>query len=523
MRWILVVAAVLVLGIGGGSLTAVLTSGGDDVASPADPATSTGPSAPATPADPGQGDTAPVPAGLEAFYGQQLEWTDCGDSECSELTVPVDYGQPDGDTVDLHLERVPARDQGARVGSLVVNPGGPGAPGSTMTDSADYFFGDALLDRLDVVAFDPRGTGESDPVDCLSDEELDAFLAADPSPDDPGEVEELTAMQEGFFDGCVERSDGLVGHVSTVESARDMDVLRSALDEPTLRYLGFSYGTTLGSTYAQLFPGNVGPFVLDGATDPTLGFEQDALSQAAGFQTALDAYVDDCLTGDCFLGDSREEALTTIEDLLDDIDDSPLPTSSGRDLQIGNAFYGIVYPLYSRDSWTYLDQGLEEALAGSGDTLLLLADLYASRNPDGSYADNSLEAFIAISCLDDPSVVDPAEVPAEVPAFEDASQTFGETFAWGLVGCYGIDVEASEPTPTITAEGAAPIIVIGTTRDPATPYEEAVALAAQLDSGVLVTRDGDGHTGYNKGNACVDDAVETYLLGGDAPGSDLDC
>ena len=514
------VVVVLVLGVGGGVVAALVVAGADD-----DSSTSSGSSgsrdsserAPVTPAG-------PVPEGLDRFYTQQLAWQDCGADECAALEVPVDYQEPDGDVVKLKVERTLARDEAERVGSVVVNPGGPGAPGTTMASNATGYFRSQLLDRVDIVAFDPRGTGDSDPVDCLSDAELDEFVAQDPSPDDQAEGEEVVANQDAFFAGCVASSDALVGHVSTVEAARDMDVLRSVLGEEKLSYLGFSYGTTLGSTYASLFPANVGRFVLDGATDPTLDFRDNALSQAAGFQTALDAYVDNCVDeGDCFLGADRAAGLARIDQLLDDIDASPLPTNGDRELTVGNAFYGLVTPLYSRDSWSYLDQGLQEAIDGRGDTLLQLSDLYGSRNRSGGYDDNSLEAILAINCLDDPESIEAADVPAEYPAFEKASPTFGRLFAWGLTGCHGIKVKAAEKPPVIKAEGAAPIVVVGTTRDPATPYEEAVALADQLDSGVLLTRDGDGHTGYNKGNDCIDEAVEGYLLDGDVPADQTTC
>lgn len=527
----LVVVLVLVLGIGGGTAAALLIDTDDDTTSSAGGGTSSSdPSPDVTPSGPPSstgGDPGPVnvPEGLGQFYDQTLDWTSCDDeNECAALTVPVDYGDPTGETVDLKLERRPATDQAAKVGSLVVNPGGPGAPGTALVKPPIYAFGDPILERYDVVAFDPRGTGESDPIDCVSDADLDTFLAEDPSPDDAAEGEALVQEQDDFFAGCVDSSDALIGHVSTVEAARDMDVLRGALREEKLAYLGFSYGTTLGGVYAELFAKNVGRFVLDGATDPTLDFRENSLSQARGFQTALDAYVDDCIDGgDCFLGDSRDEALGAITDLLDSIDASPLSTSSDRDLTVGNAVYGIITPLYSKENWPLLDQGLEEALDGNGDTLLLLSDFYASRNTSGGYDDNSLEANLAINCLDDPTTLEPADIPAEYPAFEEASPTFGRIFAWFLIGCHGIQVEASEPTPTITGKGADPILVLGTTRDPATPYEEAVALASQLDSGVLISRDGDGHTAYNKGNSCVDDAVEGYLLDGTVPEDGLEC
>ena len=460
---------------------------------------------------------------LARFYEQELVWTSCGSNECSTLEVPVDYGDPTGDTVQLALERAPARNQDDKVGSLVVNPGGPGAPGTDMATNADGYFRPQLLERVDIVAFDPRGTGDSDPVDCLSDDDLDAYIAQDPTPDSAAEGREYTDEQDAFFQGCVDNSDDLVGHVSTVEAARDMDVLRAALDEPTLRYLGFSYGTTLGATYAELFPAKVGPFVLDGAIDQTLDFRQNAISQAAGFERALRSYVQNCLEGDCFLGDSMPEALGTITDLLDSIEQKPLPTDEERDLQIGNAFYGLVLPLYSEANWPALDQGLQEALDGDGSTMLLLSDSYGGREPGGGYADNSLEAIYAINCLDDPAFIEPNQVPDEIPAFEKASPTFGEVFAWGLIGCHGLQVQPSEPTPKIDANGAAPILVVGTTRDPATPYEEAVALADQLESGVLLTRDGDGHTAYNKGNSCIDEAIEGLLLDGTVPADDTEC
>ena len=519
------VAVVSVLALVLVALVVVLaTRGGDDTG---EPEAADGGSTPSGAVDPSVTE-APTSA-LQSFYSQSIGWSACsgddGDAglDCATLTVPVDYDDPTGDTIDLNLQRRPAT--GDSIGSLVVNPGGPGAPGTSMTESADLFFGEPLLDSLDIVAFDPRGTGESDPVDCLSDADLDAYIAQDPTPDTPAEIREFASEGERFFAGCVDNSDELVGHVSTVEAARDMDVLRAALGEARLRYLGFSYGTTLGSTYAQLFPEEVGPFVLDGAVDPTLDFRENALSQAGGFETAITAYVQSCLDdAPCFLGDTVEAAKATITDLFAAVEEQPLTTQTGRDLEIGNAVYGVVAPLYNQDNWTYLDQGLQAALDGDGTVLQLLSDSYTSRSPVGNgYTDNSFEAFPAISCLDDPASIPAADVPDEFPAFEKVSPTFGDFFAWGLAGCDGIRVEASEPSPTITAEGAAPIVVIGTTRDPATPYEEAVALADQLDSGVLVSRDGDGHTGYNKGNACVDDAVEGYLIDGDVPDDGLEC
>jgi hypothetical protein len=249
-----------------------------------------------------------------------------------------------------------------------------------------------------------------------------------------------------------------------------------------------------------------------------------ALDQAAGFETALRAYVQNCLdsTDSCFLGDSVDEGLDTITGLLAEIEEEPLPAGD-RELTVGNAFYGIITPLYNRDYWFLLSTALTSALEGKGTALMQLADAYASRNPDGTYADNSVEANYAINCLDDPTSVSFAKVPSLFDAFEEASPTFGRVFAWGMVGCRGVAVTSSEEPLVVRAEGAAPILVLGTTRDPATPLKWARALAGQLDSGVLVERDGDGHTAYNSGNECVDGIVEDYLVDGDVPPDGTTC
>ncbi|MBD3915553.1 alpha/beta fold hydrolase [Nocardioides hwasunensis] len=469
--------------------------------------------------------TQPPEPDLADLYAQRIDWQPCesnADHDCGFLTVPVDYADPTGDTIDLALLRVPA--SGARLGSMVVNPGGPGAPGTTYAQAAARVFREPLRQAYDIVGFDPRGTGRSAPVDCLSDEQLDAYLAGDPSPDTPDEVADYKAGVLSFGPDCVANSGPLIGHVTTIEAARDVDVLRSALGEETLTYFGASYGTKLGATYAELFPERVGRFVLDGAVDISLDAKSLALEQAAGFETALRAYVQNCLdsTDNCFLGDTVDEGLTTISDLLASIDDEPLPAGD-RELTVGNAFYGVITPLYNRDYWFLLSTALTSALDGKGSALMQLADAYASRTPSGAYADNSIEANYAINCLDDPSSVSFARVPSLVAEFEEASPTFGDVFAWGMTGCRGVEVTSSEAPLDIRGEGAAPILVLGTTRDPATPLKWAEALSAQLDSGVLVERDGDGHTAYNAGNDCIDTTVEDYLLDGTVPDDGTTC
>lgn len=515
MRRLTAVVLVLLL-VGGGlgfAVAQLWRLGGDDPDSSSRPG-------PPPPSEPGADQ--PPARSLTAVYAQELTWEPCDENECARLEVPLDYARPRGRTIELSVLRVPAR--GQRRAPLVVNPGGPGAPGTSYAAAAGQVFRAPVLESFDIVGFDPRGTGTSAPVDCLSDAELERYLAVDPSPDDATEQRALIGTFRQRGRGCVEDDAALAAHVSTVEAARDMDVLRAALGRRTLDYFGASYGTKLGATYAELFPGQVGAFVLDGAVDVSLSSRDLGLAQARGFETALRAYVENCVEAvdSCFLGDSVEEGLSRIAEFLDEVDAAPLPTSSSRRLTVGNAFYGIVAPLYVRDYWFALSAALRAGFDGNGSALLGLSDLYSSRGPDG-YTDNSSEAFPAISCLDDPYAIPASQVPDELPAFREASPTFGDVFAWGLAGCLGQVAEATEPPPTIDGSGAPPIVVIGTTRDPATPYEWAEALAAQLDSGVLVSRDGDGHTGYNAGNACVDRAVEAFLLKGTVPEDGLTC
>ena len=520
MRRALVVLVViaLLLGVGGVAVLVALDPGGDT----SGPAPRT--DVPTTVPEPAA--TEPPAPGLAPFYSQTLAWSVCPDDDalCATLTVPLDYRHPGGETIDLAVLKVPAEDPGRRIGSLVVNPGGPGAPGTDYAASAAAVFRDPLLEVYDIVGFDPRGTGDSAPVDCLTDDQLDDYIATDPDPDTPAEVAEYEGWVQTFGEGCAERSGRLAAHVTTIEAARDMDVLRAALGESTMTYFGASYGTKLGATYADLFPDKVGRLVLDGAVDLSISSRELSLEQAAGFETALRAYVSNCVeqTDGCFLGDTVDAGLQRIRQFIDDVDAHPLRGSGDRDLDVGNAFYGIVLPLYSRDYWTILSQALRLGFQGDGSALLQLADLYNSRGPDG-YRDNASEAIYAINCLDDPYAISPDQVPANLPDFEAASPTFGSVFAWGLTTCGGIQVHSTEKPRTVRAAGAAPIVVVGTTRDPATPYDWAVHLAEQLESGVLVSRDGDGHTGYNSGNDCVDGAVEDYLVDGTVPEDGLSC
>ncbi|HET6562937.1 MAG TPA: alpha/beta hydrolase [Marmoricola sp.] len=465
-----------------------------------------------------------TPAKLERFYEQEIRWRECrATMECAEMQVPLDYAEPGGDRVTLALLRVPATHADHRIGSLVVNPGGPGASGVEYAARADVYFGNELRAAFDIVGFDPRGVGASTPVDCVTDAQLDTFIASDPGPETLPEARMSDALMRDFGNGCLELSGDLARHMSTEEAARDIDVLRAVLGQERLAFFGASYGTFLGATYADLFPERVGRMVLDGAVDPSLGSVQQALIQAQGFEVALRAYVEHCVEeDDCYLGGSADEGMRTIQELLERVDAQPIPGDSERALTRGWATLGIWAPLYAEQNWHLLDTALSQALDGNGRALLALADAYVSRGPEG-YVDNSVEALHAVNCLDRDDAITSKQALRLVPSFLEASPTFGRTFAFGLSSCHSWPVHTGKGPVELTAPGAAPILVVGTSRDPATPLAWAEALASTLSSGVLVRRDGDGHTGYGSGNDCVDEAVEKYLVSGDVPDGDVDC
>jgi pimeloyl-ACP methyl ester carboxylesterase len=326
-----------------------------------------------------------------------------------------------------------------------------------------------------------------------------------------------------FTTGCQRASGSLLAHVSTVEAARDMDILRALVGDEQINFLGASYGTYLGATYAELFSRRVGRMVLDGAVDPSVDPEQMALVQAASFQTALRAYVSDCVQqSGCPLGTDVDAGLARVSSFFEQVDAAPIAGDGKRQLTQGYAVLGVWLPLYEKSYWPILSNALAAAFQGEGAQLLQLADYYTNRGVSG-FTDNSNEAIYAVNCLDHPQRATVASVQRSIPRFLQASPVFGRTFAWGALACSRWPVEAAEPSPPIDGAGAAPIVVIGTTRDPATPYEWAVELADQLQSGVLLSRDGDGHTGYHVGNSCIDEVVESYLVDGTVPADGKEC
>ena len=466
----------------------------------------------------------PVKVALRPFYDQLIDWSSCGDFECGTAQVPLDYADPDAGSIELVLKRAPPTGADP-IGSLLINPGGPGASGVDLVARAVTMFGKDVLAAYDVVGFDPRGVAGSNPVTCFDDAANDAFLSQDFDFATDAGIAEAKAAYAARSAACAANTGPLLGHVDTASSARDMDVLRAALGDTKLTYLGYSYGTALGATYAGLFPDKVGRMVLDGALDPTLSSADYGLGQAAGVEGALRAYVTSCRTGaNCPLTGTVDDGLAQIENLLDGARRSPLPTASARVLTSTLAYNGILATLYDDASWKFLTQALTEAIHGNdGSVLLHLADSYNKRDKSGTYTTNSNEAFTAINCLDSVSSADPAVMRAEAAALEAVAPTVGYFFGYHGMICADWPYPPTGVAGVITANGAAPIVVIGTTNDPATPYAWAENLAKDLASGVLLTYDGDGHTAYGRSNECILNAVDTYLVTGTPPADGTHC
>jgi pimeloyl-ACP methyl ester carboxylesterase len=463
-----------------------------------------------------------APKDLERFYTQDLEWDDCEQAKCTSIKVPLEYEKPDGKTLSLRVHVLPSRGDGGR--SLFFNPGGPGAAAIPYADFMASQFGRDVRSRFDLVFVDPRGVGESSPLDCLSDRDLDAALASDPTPDDGAEITAYRRNSADFGAGCRRKSGDLSAHVSTEEAARDFDIVRGLLGATTFDWFGASYGSQLGATYASLFPTNVGRMVLDGGVDTSLTAPELARGQSEGFGRAMRAYIKDCLRAkDCPLGPDVATAEGKLSDLLQAADATPLRTGASRLLTEGLMEIGLSFPLYAESLWPQLTGALKSAFKGDGSGLLRLSDLYTERLADGNYASNLLEAFPAVNCLDFDDRGTPEDVEKALPHFERANPVFGRSDAWGMLGCADWPIRATHPQIDIDANGSKPIIVLGTTRDPATPYEWSEALAGQLRTGVLVTREGDGHTAYGSGNKCIDEVVDDYLVEGKVPKDGTTC
>ncbi|MFF9128787.1 alpha/beta hydrolase [Streptomyces sp. NPDC014776] len=481
----------------------------------------------------------------EDLTDQKLSWKDCpapsqaegggnapsplpngGQWQCATMKAPLDWSKPKGDTIGIALIR--ARTSGPadrRIGSLIFNFGGPGGSGVTTLPAFGQDYA-ALRTRFDLVSFDPRGVGRSAPVKCENDQQLDAYFQQDATPDDTAERTTYLTNTRDFNAACEDHSGRVLPHVRTTDAARDMDLMRQVLGDDKLYYFGISYGTELGGVYAHLFPRHVGRAVFDAVVDPTQNAEQGALGQAKGFQLALDNFAKDCTSKveECPIGATPQEVENRIAALLHDLDRKPIPGIFPRQLTQTAATNGIAQALYSKDFWEYLTEGLQEAYSGNGRILMALSDSMNGRNENGEYS-NITAANIAINCADDKPRYDAAYVQGKLPEFRAASPLFGDFLAWGMVSCTDWAVPGAADHPDVSAPGAAPILVVGNTGDPATPYEGARKMVDALGKGVGVelTYKGQGHGAYDSKNKCVQSAVNGYLLEGKVPPAGTVC
>ncbi|MFE6484904.1 alpha/beta hydrolase [Streptomyces sp. NPDC057757] len=480
----------------------------------------------------------PAPSVMQGTDEQPQPFEDGTAWQCATMRAPLDYADPEGEKISLALIRARAEPaatkKGApprRLGSLVFNFGGPGGSGvATLPQYAQDY--PHLHERYDLVSFDPRGVGDSEGVRCLDDKALQSWFATDSSPDDAAEARRYRQGWRDFARACAKNSATVLPHVDTVSAARDMDLMRQVLGDRRLNYLGISYGSELGAVYAHLFPRRVGRTVLDAVVDPTQDDGAGALGQAHGFQLALENFMKECAEArDCPTGSGAEarkdpaEGTRKITALLQRIDRKPLRTDDGSTLTQAEATTGIMAALYSKGTWGFLKVGLADAMTkGDGEWLQLMSDGYYSRDDHGRYS-NLHAANTAVLCADSSDRYSERDIRARLPRFREASPVFGESMAWALLNCADWKVRpGSSPTVEAGAKGAAPIVVIGTTGDPATPYEGARRMAGQLGEGVgiNVTYRGDGHGAY-PGSACVTAAVNGYLLNGKVPADGTVC
>jgi pimeloyl-ACP methyl ester carboxylesterase len=500
---------------------------------------------PPKPVTESHGPVGPVPAGLDKFYSQSLTWGDCAPYatsenaksafrsktfQCARLTVPLDYAQPNADTITLGLLRSQATKADQRIGSLVINPGGPGASGmEAAAGLAGHAATGVLGAHFDFVGFDPRGVGASQPqVQCLTDTERDAHRVADSEIDSsPQGVAKTEQEAKDYALKCDQRTakhEQMLLNVGTRDVVRDVDILRSALGDKALTYLGYSYGTRIGSAYAEAFPANVRALVLDGAVDPGQGPVESLIAQGAGFGKAFDEFAKWCAARqDCALGNNPAGAVKAYQNLVRPLIDFHVEVGDGRKLSYGDATTGTIQALYQQDLWEPLNLGLNQLKQQRGATLMKLADLYDERGQDGHYG-TTQDVFMAVHCVDDPRVTDPATILQAQEQYFKVAPFLDD----GRPPSPARDACAFWPVPNTSqphqpnVDGLPPTLVISTTNDPATPYQAGVNLAKALKGGLL-TFEGTQHTVFLQGVPCVDQVGTDYLVNGKLPPDGTRC
>ncbi|ADD42443.1 alpha/beta hydrolase [Stackebrandtia nassauensis] len=487
------------------------------------------------------GETADT-ANLKRFHDQDVDWKPCPPDlkalgitdldekqralldtrECASVEVPVDYRDPDGERFTLPLARIPAADPEKREGSLLLASGGPGLGGVDNTIQRPLT-NPSLVQKYDLVGFDPRGVGKSEPaITCLDDELVKKQVEVDTSPDTEAEIESLVAFQEDFTDGCRKRSGDILEHVGTVNVARDLDIVREVLGDKTLNYYGVSYGIQPGAMYAELFPKHTGRIVLDAPGPILLDFEESMRQQTKGIELGLERFADNCVADNsCPLGDDRDAVLDGLSTLFDELDAKPMPAADGASLTEADARMAIAIGVYDPHGWPKLEQALSDATDGDPAGLYAMAGVMAGRDASGGYS-NFWEANTAVNCVDYPDTHDQGDVEKLAKEFDKLSPRFGIGNAWRLNEC-ATWPKGEGRTKELNGKGAKPILILGNTGDPDAIYAFAEQLAESLESARLLTYHGEGHGAYGEGNDCVDGTVDKFLLDGTDPGEAATC
>lgn len=464
------------------------------------------------------------------FYDQRADWGKCEraeyqGAECATIEAPLKWNDPEGATLSLLLTRVPATGDDKK-GSLLLNPGGPGGSGAEHVAAyGSMTISSTVRKQYDLIGFDPRGVKDSDGVQCLDDAETDEMLSTD-IPDTEEGKKKAKEWADKLAKACKAKSSDRIQYVDTYSAARDMDVIRAAVESEKLDYLGFSYGTYLGATYAEMYPERTGHLILDGAMDPALTTNEIVAGQAAGFEQAIKDFVTWCQNerGTCPLTGSVDEGIQQLRDFMTNAGKNPIPTASGRKLNETLASTAILTALYSNETWEYVALGIESAKANnSADVLLMLADLANEREEDGTFKSNSTFANVAVNCLDHIGVTDEKWLKAEGERLAKKYPTFGPSLGSEEDGCANWPAKPVRYPEEIHAKGSSTIVVIGTTHDPATPYAWAESLNKQLDNSVLLTWEGFGHTAYSRSGGCIEEMVDAYLLEDKVPDDGAKC
>ena len=504
------------------------TSPGGPTGSPGSPSGSPGGST----SSPGGSIGAPkgdVPKGLEKFYKQKVSWAPCKDKpqmQCANVKVPLDYKKPGGKAITVAMAKLPAKG-GKPIGSLFVNPGGPGESGIDLVSRADKSFSKDVLDKYDIIGFDPRGVGSSTPVDCIDNRELGKILDSDIDTSTEAGRKARKAQARQIAKGCKDKSGELLAHVGTEPAARDMDVMRGLVGDKKLNYLGFSYGTSLGGMYADIFPKKVGRMVLDGAANPQQSFLPSTYTQMLSFEKSFERYAERCVkTGNCSLGPSVDAAKKKMRALLDQARVKPFKTSDpNRPLNQTMLHSAVISLLYEDRTWSVFNQAFDQLIKqNDGSLFLKVFDATSSREGDGNKG-NRAEAYWAINCADyaQESEADYLKYANKLKREAPAIGAFSAQDTIAFYMCTELPHHPKSNPGPYRAKGSAPIVVIGTKYDPATPYSWAQALHKSLSNSVLLTWEGDGHTAYGRGSSCIGSAVDKYLLTGEVPKDGLDC